>query len=75
MYVDDARVHLDSEVAFLRDTRHALRGSGWEPAAGLADRIRRGEARRLALLAGLASAAICIFLLAVGLIVQTCPAV
>lgn len=70
MYVDDARVHLDSEIAFLRHTWHTLRGDGWEPVAGLADRIRRGEARRLALLAGLVPAIFCVFLLILGLIVD-----
>ncbi|MFF4551353.1 hypothetical protein ACFY1J_45765 [Streptomyces sp. NPDC001406] len=47
--MDDSRVHLDSEIALLRETWHTLRGDGWEPLVGLADRIRRGEARSLAL--------------------------
>ncbi|MFF9410827.1 PH domain-containing protein [Streptomyces anandii] len=69
MYVDDAHVGLDDEIAFLRRTWQELRGVGWAPVAGVPLRIKRGEARRLALLAGLACAMVAAFPLALLMVV------
>ncbi|WP_432135465.1 PH domain-containing protein [Streptomyces sp. bgisy154] len=68
MYVDDTHVRLDDELAFLRRAWRELRGPGWRPVPGLAARIRRGEARRLAVLMGVA-AAVAVGILAVLLMV------
>ncbi len=53
MYVDDAHVDLDREIGFLRRVWEERRGDAWAPDAGAADRIGRGEARRLAVMSGI----------------------
>lgn len=69
MYVDDAHVSLDDEIAFLRRTWQELRGTGRAPAVGFEARIKRGEARRFALLAGLGCAMGAAFPLALLMVV------
>lgn len=54
MYLDDATVNLEREVAVLRAAWEELRGEDWTQSADIARRIERGEARRLAAMAGFA---------------------
>ncbi|MEU9776538.1 PH domain-containing protein [Streptomyces sp. NPDC047968] len=55
-YVDDARVDLDREIAFLRRVWQERRGDTWTPEAGVARRIAHGESLRSAVAVGVASA-------------------
>lgn len=52
MYLDDATVNLEREVALLRAAWEELRGEDWTRSADISRRIARGEARRLAAMAG-----------------------
>ncbi len=53
MYVDDTRVDLEREIGFLRRVWEERRGDAWAPDTGLADRIDRREAGRLAVMSGI----------------------